>query len=145
SDVIWLYDQAADQFTYASPAVLPLLGYEPGEVVGQKLLDFVAAGSQDAARRALDGALRSASGSRAPVHRAVELDQQRKDGRLVPTEVVISVLSDESGRVTHILGVTRDITERHQAREALEKFNAELEQRVRQRTTELAARNSEIE
>jgi PAS domain S-box-containing protein len=72
SDLIWLYDQAADRFTYASPAALPLLGYLPEEIVGGKLLDFVAPASADAARRVLDQALRSAVETRAPVHVAVE-------------------------------------------------------------------------
>jgi PAS domain S-box-containing protein len=145
SDVIWLYDLVADRFTYASPSALPLLGYQPEEVVGRRLLDFVAPASQGAARRALEPALRSAPGARAPMRVVAELEQQRKDGSLVPTEVVTSVLSDSSGRVTHLLGVTRDITEREKARAALEKFNTDLEQQVALRTAELAARNREIE
>ncbi len=145
SDVIWLYDLLADQFTYASPSVLPLLGRRPEEILGRKLLDFVAPVSHEAARRVLEQALRSAAETGEPVHLAVELEQQRKDGSLVPTEVVTSVLSDGSGRVTHILGVTRDITERRKAREVLEKFNSELEEQVEARTAELAARNREIE
>ena len=145
SDLIWLYDRLAERFTYASPSALPLLGYRPEEVVGRRLLDFVAPASHDIARRALEQALRSVTETRAPVHLAVELEQQHKDGRLVPTEVVVSVLSDASGQVTHILGVTRDITERRKARETLEKFNTQLEQQVETRTAELAARNREIE
>jgi PAS domain S-box-containing protein len=145
SDVIWLYDHVADQFTYASPAALPMLGYLPEEIVGLKILSLVAPTSHDAARRALDRALTSASGTRAPVHLAVELEMRRKDGRFVPVEVVTSVLADASGKITHILGVNRDITERKKAREALEKFNVELEQQVELRTAELAARNREIE
>ena len=145
SDLIWLYDRVAERFAYASPAALPLLGYLPEEFVGLKILDLVTPPSQEAARRAFEQAMRSVSGNTAPVHLSVELEQQHKNGRVVPTEVVVSVLSDASGRVTHILGVTRDITERRQAREALEKFNTQLEQQVDSRTAELAARNREIE
>jgi PAS domain S-box-containing protein len=145
SDVIWLYDLLADRFTYASPSALPLLGYKPEEIVGRKLLDFVAPASGDAARRALEQILHAATGARTPVHLTIELDQQRKDGSIVPTEVVTSVLSDTSGRVTHILGVTRDTSERRKARETLEKFNTDLEEQVELRTAELAARNREIE
>lgn len=145
SDLIWLYDRVAERFTYASPAALPLLGYLPEEIMGRKLLDFVTPASQQDARRALERAMGSTGEAQTPVHLVVELEQQHKDGRLVPTEVVVSVLSDASGRVTHILGVTRDITERKKARETLEKFNSELEQQVETRTAELAARNREIE
>lgn len=145
SDLIWLYDRTADRFTYASPSALPLLGYTPEEIVGRKLLDFIAPVSEAAAQRALEQALKSVAETRAPVHLAVELEHRRKDGSVVPMEVVTSVLADAMGRVTHILGVTRDITERQKARETLEKFNTELEQQVETRTAELAARNREIE
>ena len=145
SDLIWLYDRVAERFTYASPAALPLLGYLPEEIVGRRLLDFVTPASREAARRALEQAMGSAGGTRAPVHRAGELEHQRKDGSLVPTEVVTSVLLNASGQITHVLGVTRDITERRKARATLEKFNTELEEQVEARTAELAARNREIE
>jgi PAS domain S-box-containing protein len=145
SDLIWLYDRVAERFTYASPSALPLLGYRPEEFVGRKLLDFVTPASKEEARRALERAMGSTGATRTSVHLAVELEQQRKDGSLVPTEVVVSVLLAASGQITHLLGVTRDITERKKARETLEKFNDELEQQVETRTAELASRNREIE
>ena len=140
-----MYDWTTERFTYASPAALPILGYLPEEIVGRKILDLVTPPSQEAARSAFEQAMRSVAGTPAPVHLSVELEQQHKDGHIVPTEVVVSVLSDAAGRVTHILGVTRDITERRRAREALETFNIQLEQQVETRTAELAARNREIE
>ncbi len=145
SDLIWLYDWAAERFTYASPSALLLLGYRADEMVGRKILDFVTPASKETARRAFEQAQKFVPGTPAQAHLVVELDQERKDGSLVATEVVVSVLSDASGRVTHILGVTRDITERRKAREALETFNTQLEQQVDSRTAELAARNREIE
>jgi PAS domain S-box-containing protein len=145
SDVIWLHDRATDRFTYTSPSSLSLLGYQPEEIVNRKLFDLVAPASLDAARCAVEQAVSSATAARASVHLAVELEMRHKDGRLVPTEAVVSALSDATGRVTHLLGVSRDITERRKARETLEKFNSELEDQVELRTAELAARNREIE
>jgi PAS domain S-box-containing protein len=46
-------------------------------------------------------------------------------------------LKDKTGNVTAVLGVSRDITDRKRAQEALRKLNAELEQRVQERTAEL--------
>ncbi len=46
-------------------------------------------------------------------------------------------LRDATGIVTGLLGINRDITERKQAEEAIRRLNAELEQRVAERTTEL--------
>ena len=47
------------------------------------------------------------------------------------------VILNEAGQATRVTGVSFDISERHRARELLEKANAELEQRVAARTREL--------
>ena len=53
-------------------------------------------------------------------------------------------LRDDQGRITSVMGVCRDITERKRAEEALRKAYDELEQRVRDRTTELTQANEEL-
>src|SRR5690606_15307311 len=52
---------------------------------------------------------------------------------------------DESGTLLGYRGVTRDITERKRAEEELQRLYQELEQRVEERTAELAAANRELE
>ncbi|MCK7579666.1 MAG: PAS domain S-box protein [Chromatiales bacterium] len=54
-------------------------------------------------------------------------------------------LRDEVTGETRLLGVTRDITERRRAEEGIRTLNAELEQRVKDRTAELEAANRELE
>jgi PAS domain S-box-containing protein len=49
----------------------------------------------------------------------VGADLPTKDGGTVQTEIVASVLTDAGGRVTGLLGVTRDITERKRTEESL--------------------------
>ncbi|MCB9134391.1 MAG: PAS domain S-box protein [Anaerolineales bacterium] len=49
------------------------------------------------------------------------------------------------GNVPHILSITRDITERKRAEEKLQTLNAELEQRVANRTEELEKANLELQ
>ena len=137
---------AREAFSYVSPSVLGMFGFEPEEVIGQKLLMLLPPASAEKVTRRLETELAApVPGQPSRRHLAIELEQKRKDGRLVPTEVVASLLADATGRTTHILGITRDITERQRARETLEQFNAELEQRVTLRTNELSARNGEIE
>ena len=54
-------------------------------------------------------------------------------------------VKDKTGRVACYVGVAWDITAHKLAEEQIRKLNAELEQRVRDRTTELEAANKELE
>jgi len=67
-------------------------------------------------------------------------------------EVTVSPLCDASGRVVQLLSISRDITPHKQAEEAarreaalLDAMNAQLEQRVAERTAELTARTRALE
>lgn len=51
----------------------------------------------------------------------------------------------ENGTANSVLGVAADITERKRAKEEILRLNADLEERVRQRTVELKAANNELE
>ncbi|MDA8429744.1 MAG: PAS domain-containing protein [Geobacteraceae bacterium] len=52
---------------------------------------------------------------------------------------------DRDGRVVSVMTISRDITERKQAEATILQLNEDLEQRVRERTTELERRNRELE
>lgn len=52
---------------------------------------------------------------------------------------------DEKNNLVSIIGTVLDITERKQAEEKINQLNAELEQRVLQRTAELSAKTAELE
>jgi PAS domain S-box-containing protein len=58
----------------------------------------------------------------------------RKDGSRFWANVIITALRDARGHLRGFSKVTRDITERQKAREALQKANAELEQQVAEKT-----------
>jgi PAS domain S-box-containing protein len=60
-------------------------------------------------------------------------------------QAAASVIVDEKGQVTNVVGVNFDITARKLAEEEIRKLNLELEQRVADRTIQLAAANRELE
>jgi signal transduction histidine kinase len=60
-------------------------------------------------------------------------------------EVTVIPIRDSTGRVTHALRSSTDITDRKRAEEARRRFSADLERRVEERTAQLAMANRELE
>ena len=60
-----------------------------------------------------------------------EIWQPHKDGTMIPTEVVTTLITDENGTVIELLGVSRDIHERKEAelkiQKAITQINNNLE------------------
>lgn len=69
----------------------------------------------------------------------------RTDGSTIHTAMNVGCVRQENGNVDHFLLVVSDITERTAAEDAVRKLNAELEHRVAERTSQLAAANRELE
>ncbi len=118
---------------------LPMAG--PGETAGEaERADWTAGWPEDGARlarEAIDGAregrsTRFVARSTAP------------DGAPKWWDTVVTPICDAQGRPVMLLAVSRDITALHQQQEEIQRFNAELEQRVRERTEELGEAKERI-
>lgn len=71
-----------------------------------------------------------------------ETKRLRKDGSQFWANVVVTALRDRNGQLRGFSTVTRDITERKEAQEALEEAYNQLEKRVEERTQELQTANT---
>jgi len=140
NDVIWLMDLASRRFTYVSPSVERMRGWTPQEILAQSIDQSLTPDSLARVRPALVERLRRlATGDESVRFAVTELDQPCKDGRVIKTEVVSTILIDDNGQASQLLGITRDITERKRAEAELERYRDHLEELVASRTAELAA------
>ena len=120
TDVIWLFDRHL-HLTYVSPSVTRLRGYTVREVLGQTSEERLTPASLTVAMAALREELEiEQRPDRDPFRtRILDLELPCKDGSTVWAEMQISMLRDPEGRLTGLVGVSRDITQRRRAEETL--------------------------
>ncbi|HEY0635034.1 MAG TPA: PAS domain S-box protein, partial [Gammaproteobacteria bacterium] len=120
-DWVWEVDKRG-RYTYASPRVREMLGYEPEEVVGKTPFDFMPHGERE---RVLEG-FTAALAHHAPIQ-GLENINQRKDGSLVVLETNGVPFFDEAGAFAGYRGIDRDITRRKWNETQLRRKTEELE------------------
>ncbi len=119
-DLIWVADLASGCFTYVSPSYARVRGFSSAELVGRPVAELQAPGEREATWQKLVQRIAAfESGDETARHGTYRLGALCKDGRVLPCEVVTTLMTDASGRATQILGVTRDLTERQRAEDAL--------------------------
>ncbi len=74
-----------------------------------------------------------------------ELEQVARDGSTVYVEARWTAVRDAHGQINGLLGINTDIRERRRAREEIMRLNANLEERVNQRTAQLQVANKHLE
>ena len=138
SDWIWELDVDA-VYTYASPKVRELLGYDPEEVVGKTPFDLMC--PEEANH------IRAEFGPIAESQRAfagLENKNRHKDGRIVVLETSGVPIFDGDGIFRGYRGIDRDITERKRTEHKIRKLNDRLELKVKERTAELEKAYNEL-
>ena len=119
ADVIWVMDPMSGKFTYVSPSVEKLRGYTPAEVMSQPVNESLTPQSLAEVTQLMTARLPLVIAKGSGTQSFINLvDQPRKDGSIVHTEVTTTYLFNPRGQV-EIVGVSRDITERNQAEKAL--------------------------
>jgi len=120
TDVIWTSDMNL-KFSYVSPSVKRVLGYEVNEMLSRAWKDILTPDSLKLVSRTLDEELNVDELSRQDRFRkrTLELEHIRKDGSTIWCEVALSLRWKEENQPVGFQGVTRDLTEYRQACEGL--------------------------
>jgi PAS domain S-box-containing protein len=129
-DVISIMDMNL-RFTFISPSIMRLRGFTVEEAMAQSLEQVLTPESLKFAGSLYEEEMqREASGTADPGRiQIIELQQYRKDMSVIWVESSLSFLRDADGRLMGILSLTRDITKRKRAEEALRE-SRELEQSI---------------
>ncbi|MBN1364514.1 MAG: PAS domain S-box protein [Syntrophaceae bacterium] len=123
-DVIFVLDMNLN-YTYISPSVKILRGYEPEEVLKQALSDTFAPSSLDLAMKTLFEFIEAGkSPHEVLTSKTLELEIRRKDGSTLWTETKLSIIKERNQQTVRILGVMRDISERKDAEKLLKQSEA---------------------
>lgn len=127
-----------ENFVFANPSAERLFGVPAGGLIGRNLSEFVDA---DQYRKIeIQTTLRQLG-----QQTSYELDLHRADARACSLLVTAVPQFNDRGEFTGTFGVFRDITDRKQVEAEIKRLNAELEQRVVERTAELERANAELQ
>lgn len=137
-DVIFQTDAAA-RLTYISPSIERLTGYTPAEILEMPFDALLAPPSMELLRVRRPQILALARARLGPPFSNYAFEQRRKDGSTFWVEAVARAQYDGTGVLTGFVGILRDITDQIRYQQLLENANANLEQRVLERTVDLQA------
>ena len=123
-----------------NPATAILFDYPVQEIIGNNV-NMLMPSPYDTEH---DGYIANylATGERKIIGIGREVLGRRKDGTTFPTHLAVSEIKVGNRRL--FTGIVRDISDLKEAEERLARMNAELEQRVRERTAQLSDAQSEL-
>jgi len=128
-DVIFVLNKEM-KYSYVSPAIKGLRGYEVEEVMDHALSQVLTPDSYLLAMEVINEFFLSSSiqQDNLEIEKTLELEMTCKDGSTVWTEVKGKLIRDQNGQPSGIVGVTRDISKRRKATSELRKLSRAVEQ-----------------
>jgi PAS domain S-box-containing protein len=136
-EVIVVTSEVTGRYLAASESHERITGYRADEVIGHHVDEFIIWESDDDRRRILK--LLDEQGA---VHNE-EMRFHRRSGEFYTA--LLSMARVEVGGEWCVVSMVTDITQRKRAEEEVRRLNAELEQRVMERTEQLETANKELE
>ena len=140
-DFIWRMD-VGFKFTYVNPSIFQMVGFTQEEWIGSLLSDHCSPENMEFILGLTKEEIKKGKESTGAKFETYLLP---KNGKEIAVEVTYKILFDKDENLIGFQGNTRDITERKQAQQELQKSHDELEFRVKERTIQLEASMYELE
>lgn len=120
-DVVWTMDAETMQFIYVSPSVEKLRGYTAEEIIAQSIESAMTTEAYIFVKNELQIIIANIRSGKEPPGKFYlhEVEQPCKDGSFVWTEVISSYYINPETNRAEVHGVTRDISKRKLATDAL--------------------------
>ncbi len=114
TDNIWILRLSDLTFSYMSPSVKQILGYQPEDIIGRKIGSNMTESSLKKTMAVISEELIQNLGEKTETipSQRFEMELIKKDGTTIWAETTARILTDTEGKPDRILGITRDITER---------------------------------
>ncbi len=140
TDIVWTVDTGFN-VQKMSPSMEGMLGYKSQDFIGRSLSDLVKILTPESMERAMAEISSVMSGQTIPtsVYSLVARDGTVRYGEFSGAPI------RREGEIVGMVSVIRDITARKLAEEEILRLNAELENRVKERTARLEDSNKELE
>ncbi len=140
-DMIYRISLPDGQYEYISPAVETITGYTPQEIYQSS--QFIVQVIHPDWKSYFAEAWQNLMHGEVPPYYEYQILHKSGEMRWLNERNVL--IRDSNGNPIAMEGIATDITDRKQTEEQVHRLNAELEQRVHQRTTELEAANNELQ
>ena len=114
ADVIWTVTPELI-FTYVSPSVQSVLGYDEQDLIGRNILEFIDDGRRNRARMYLQRDIQTNGLMSPKTSNRYELEMVQKSGGRIWSETITTPIYDADGNLTGIQGVLRDVTDQKNA------------------------------
>ncbi len=144
SDIVFSLDEGM-KFTYLSPAIKNILGYDPEECYGKPILNFISSDTKENMKIHLEKSRDEwLKGINVRVSSKSEICLIRKDEGLVWIEVHTSGILDTKNKIIGYNGIARDITEQKDYEEKLRNAKEKAEVSDKLKSAFLANMSHEI-